>query len=196
MYLSAEQRGYGGGRERLSSSTVSPSLVTTSREVRLKRPVLSYRSDAAATKGGPALNISGRCLPLWSQVERGRCLTVLMHMRARLQESELLTSDMKVNRTANAFVVQEIGASPPPPFRRLAFLNILSGAWRLISRTRRVKPLKNPMNSEAMSIFFRVWTVDSNIHVQLIFALLYPSLNRPREVYIENKILYIFRSLQ
>lgn len=114
MYLSAEQRGYGGGRERLSSSTVSPSLVTTSREVRLKRPVLSYRSDAAATKGGPALNISGRCLPLWSQVERGRCLTVLMHMCARLQESELLTSDMKVNRTANAFVVQEIGASPPP----------------------------------------------------------------------------------
>lgn len=40
---------------------------------------------------------------------------MLMHMCARLQESELLTSDMKVNRTANAFVVQEIGASPPPP---------------------------------------------------------------------------------
>lgn len=38
---------------------------------------------------------------------------MLMHMCARLQESELLTSDMKVNRTANAFVVQEIGASPP-----------------------------------------------------------------------------------
>lgn len=35
---------------------------------------------------------------------------MLMHMCAWLQESELLTSDMKVNRTANAFVVQEIGA--------------------------------------------------------------------------------------
>lgn len=36
-------------------------------------------------------------------------------MCVQLRESELLMSDMKVNRTANAFVAQEIGPLLPPP---------------------------------------------------------------------------------
>ena len=76
---------------------------------------------------------------------------VLMHMCSQLQESELLMSDMKVYRTANAFVVQEIGAPPPLPSTCLLKYSEQSAASN--QQDGRVKPLKNPMNSEAMSIF-------------------------------------------
>lgn len=92
----------------MSSSTVSSSLVTTSREGQLKLLVLSYNSDTG-NKRRDTLNISGWCLPLYAPCTSGGggVLMVLMPACAHwlrlsdaFQESELLTSDMKVNRIA------------------------------------------------------------------------------------------------
>ena len=188
MYLSAEQRGYGGGREALVFLHCFFQFSHDFSGSPTKAPCPIPSLWRGSNKRRTTLNIAGQCLPLWSQVERGRCLMVVdPHVRA-VAGVWIINVGHESKQNGKCICCSGNWSPPPPSVVDLPFWIFWAerGVWSAGCEN----PSKVPWIQKQCQYFW-VWTANSNIYAQLVFALLYPSLNRPREVYIKNKILYI-----